>query len=132
MPITLKPERQRSLFAILDIGFADLASGVAGTAIQLPPNAEVVSGSITVNTVFNSATSDTLSLGDSAAGARYANAVNLRALGRTALTVTGYRTLPTTRAITATWTGVGAAPTTGSVRVIVEYLQGHRADLTQD
>lgn len=82
--------------------------------------------------MFNSATSDTLSLGDSAAGARYANAVNLRTLGRTALTVTGYRTLPTTRTITATWTGVGAAPTTGSVRVIVEYLQGHRADLTQD
>lgn len=132
MAVTLNPGRQQSRWAIQTINYADLVSGIAATISNLPVGAMLVGGAIVVNTAFNSATSDTLSLGDSSSATRYANGVNIHATGRTALTLTGYKTLPTTRALQATWTGSGAAPSAGSVELHLEYIVSGRADATQD
>lgn len=132
MPLKISDGRQDSLWAVQTINFNDLTSGVATAVINLPIGAVVVGGAIITATAFNSATSDTLSLGDSASATRYASAANIHATGRTALTLTGYKALTTTRQMLATWTGVGAAPTAGSVDVQVEYLVTDRAEWTQD
>lgn len=132
MPLSINAERQPSRWAVQTINFNDLASGAASAVVNLPVNAMVVGGAIVVNIAFNAGTSDTLSLGDSASATRYASAVNIHAAGRTALTLTGYKALATTRQILATWTAVGAAPTAGSVEIHLEYIVAGRADGTQD
>jgi len=70
MPITLKSDRQQSSWATVDISYADLVSGAAQTAIQLPVNAVVQAGAVVVKTAFNSATSDVIVVGDSASSNR--------------------------------------------------------------
>lgn len=60
--------------------------------MSLPYNSQVVGGEIVVRTVSNDSGTATVSLGDSASATRYASAVNIKALARTALTLTGYKT----------------------------------------
>lgn len=59
--------------------------------INMPINAQVVGGDIAVETVSDETGTATISLGDSSSATRYANAVNLKAAARTALTITGFR-----------------------------------------
>ena len=132
MPITLKSDRQQSSWATVDISYADLVSGAAQTAIQLPVNAVVQAGAVVVKTAFNSATSDVIVVGDSASSNRYRASVSIAAAGRQALTPTGYLTLTTTRGLQVTWTGVGAAPSAGALRLEVEYIVLGRGDANQD
>lgn len=135
MPVTLNANRQSPVYAHVEIGFADLASGVAAKAMQLPANALVIGGFINVKTVFNSATSDVLSLGDAASANRYANALNIHAsTGVQALTPTGLQTSqnPSTNTteLLVTWTGVGAAPTTGALQLVVGYIVVGRSEFS--
>lgn len=132
MPITLNSNRQQSRWATLDVAYGDLVSGVAADAIKLPVGAVVVGGAVVVNTAWNSATSDVLVVGDSASSNRYKTSFSIAATGRTALTPTGYATLSTTRAIQIEWTGTGAAPSAGQLRLEVEYIVPGRGDAAQD
>lgn len=59
--------------------------------IKMPPNAVVIGGDLTVETASNDSGTSTMSVGDSTTATRYANAVNLKAAARTALTLTGFR-----------------------------------------
>lgn len=132
MAITLNSDRQQSRFATVDIAYTDLTSGAAATAIKLPVNAVVISGAVVVKTAFNSGTSDVIVVGDSATSNRYRASVSIASTGRQAFTPTGYVTLSTTRELQVTWTGAGAAPSAGALRVEVEYIVLGRGDANQD
>ena len=130
MAITKNGARQYGLWAEVDFALADLASGVAALAIDIPGNAVVVGGELVIRTVFNSGTSDTFIVGDDGVTNRYANAVNGQTAARTALTLTGYRyTAPNT--IDVTWTAVGTAATAGAGTLRVQYVIKDRAQEVQ-
>lgn len=132
MPIKVNSGRQSSIWVYQPIAFGDVVSGVAQAAVNLPVDAVVVGGALVTITAFNSATSDTLNVGDSANATRYASAANIHTAGRIALTLTGYKTLSTTRQVLVTWTGTGAAPTAGDVILQMEYIVSYRADAVQE
>ena len=132
MSIAVNAGRQSSIWAYQEINFSDLASGIAQVAVHLPVDAVVVGGELAVTTPFNSATSDTLSVGDAAHATRYANAANIHVAGRIALTLTGFKVTSATRQLQVLWTGVGAAPTAGQVVLMVQYIVSYRADAVQE
>lgn len=121
MGITKNASRQEPLMAFVDINFGDLVSGADAPAIQLPANAVVLSGAVTVLTPFNSATSDVLDVGDAGSQNRYLNDANIHAAGHIALVPTGYQTAAQGD-VTVRWVGVGAAPTAGKVRLTLQYI----------
>lgn len=70
--------------------------GAAGAAqifdvIGLPPLATVIGGEVVVETASNDGGTATIAVGDSVNNTRYLGATNIKAAGRTALTLTGYR-----------------------------------------
>lgn len=125
MSIKINPARQEVVVGIVEFGFADVQSGAAAPAIYVPSGAIIVGGSVTVAEAFNSATSDTLDLGDETTANKYAAAVDLATAGRTDLTLDGG--VLGADGLLATWTGTGAAPTAGKVRIELRYLVVGRA-----
>lgn len=122
MALQRKADRQSPLEAIIDISFADPAAyGTAENAIQVPGNAIIVGGDITVLTPWNSATTATLTLGDAASANRYANAVDLKTAARTALTLTGFKHT-VAEWLRANLAQTGAAATAGAARLRVAYV----------
>lgn len=131
MAITFKNGRQSPLVAEGAFAFGDLTSGTGASFIKLPYNSVVLGGYIIVDTVWNSATSDVVDLGDTTDPDRYTtSAVDLTALGLTALTLTGFINTGGLD-FDAEWTGVSTAPTTGAARVYVEYMITDRATEVQ-
>lgn len=128
MPIKRKSGRQHLQHAEVEINYNDIVSGAAERAIDLPAGAILHGGDVVILTPFNSATSDVARVGDVTNNNRYASAdINLAAAAgtRTALTLTGYVATTTEPAVTFKWTGVGAAPSAGKVRLSVLYsVQG--------
>ena len=122
MSITKDSNRQPRLVAMVEVGFADIATGVAAAAVELPGGAIVTGGAVTVITAFNSGTSDVLDVGDSVSANRYLNDFNIHAAGRTPLIPTGYVT-PNVSDVSVTLTAVGTAATAGSVRLEVANVQ---------
>lgn len=107
-------------------GTGSSLSGIPFNLFELPAGAIVLDGDVKVLTAFNSATTDTLSIGDSGSATRYASAVNIKTAARTALTVPA-RQVSGTEKVVATWTGAGAAPTAGLVHVSLQYIIPGRA-----
>lgn len=129
MPITKNTGRQCVQFAYVDIKLADLVSAADVVAIELPPNAVILSGQLVTTEAWNSTTSDVLDVGDSGSQNRYLNDGNIRALGaRVALVPTGFVTVG--NPLTVRWVSGGGVPTTGKVRLEVEYYQLGRAETT--
>lgn len=106
--------------------YADLTTAVAEAAAQLPPNAKVVGGDVTIATAFNYGTSGVIDVGDAADDDRYsATPINLNVAARTALTLTGYKTTaPTDIRITPTLVGVVSA---GAGTLTILYVDENRA-----
>lgn len=133
MPVTTNSGAQDLVVKTATITYANLVSATDYNAIALPINAVIDSGEIIVETVWNSATTDVLDVGDSASQNRYKNDQDIKgATGRFTITPTGYTTLPTTRWVTVRWVGVGAAPTTGALTLVVKYWVKGRAGWAQD
>ena len=132
MPIKKNSSRQELIAAHLTIGFADITTyGTAEPAIDLPGNAVVVGGDVVVTTAWNSATTATLKLGDAADDDRYtAAAVDLKTVGRTALTLTGFKHT-VSEALKALVAQTGAAATAGSARITIQYFVDGRSTFTQ-
>lgn len=129
MPITKNTGRQCVQFAHVDINLADLTSAADVAAIDLPPNAVILSGQLVTTEAWNSTTSDVMDVGDSGSQNRYLNDGNIRALGaRVALVPTGFQTVG--NPLTVRWVSGGGTPTTGKVRLEVEYYQLGRAETT--
>ena len=138
MSIKYKSGRQEVISAEIEVSYSDLVSGVAADAIQVPYGARLVNGDVTVLEAFNSTGSgatDTLVVGDSGDNDRYTgSAINLRSLGHTALTLTGYehtaeqfvKTL-----FTSTPGSGGAAPTAGKFRLSFQYVVKGRVAFSQ-
>jgi hypothetical protein len=123
-------ERQSALVAIQEITFGNIAdTAVAVKAIDLPYGAVVTGGHVIVDEVFNVATSAVLDVGDLTVANRYANDVNLKTLGVTPLTVTGY--LSDGDAVYILPVLVGAAATTGKARIVLSYTIKNRASEIQ-
>lgn len=132
MALRKNSSRQELIVAHLTIGFADPTTyGTAENAIELPGNAILVGGDVTVLTPWNSATTATLKLGDAADDDRYtASPIDLKTAGRTALTVTGYRhTVQEMLKATVAQTGTGA--TAGVARIAIQYYVEGRAAFAQ-
>lgn len=132
MSIKKNSGRQELVVAYLDIAFSDVtAYGLAEDAIEIPGNAVITGGEIVVTEAWNSATSTTLKLGDAADDDRYtATAVDLKTLGRTALTLTGFKHA-TTESLKALLAQAGAAATRGKARIVVNYYVEGRAAFAQ-
>lgn len=104
----------------VDIALADLVSGTALTVMDLPADSVIVGGALTTLQAFNSDTSDVMAVGADATGNRYLNAGNIRAANaHVALVPTGYAQ---SGPLTVTWTSGGGTPTTGKVRLVVQYV----------
>lgn len=127
-PLSLNPSRQYALTAEATIGVANMnESAVPVAAIKLPVGAVVTGGAVIVDTAFDAATA-TVNVGDATTAARYKSAVNVAALGLTALVPTGYvsngdpiRVVPT----------FADAVTVGSMRLQVTYVINGRANEAQ-
>lgn len=89
MPITKSDARQWPLANFIRITYADLDAAAPVALADLAGGEMITGGSITVVTPWDSATSAALSLGDADLATRYASAVDLKAAGRTAFTLTG-------------------------------------------
>lgn len=122
--------RQGVISAYLDIGFANFVSAADTPAIQVPAGAVIVGGDVVVDTVWNSVTSDVISIGDATTFNRYLSALSLQALARTVIVPTGFiHTAPTV--LSFRWVGVGTAPTTGAARVRIDYIRRGRVQFAE-
>ena len=132
MPITKQSGRQELIVAHVNINLADVVNNVAQAAIDLPPNAVLVDGSLVTTEAWNSTTSDVMDVGDATTATRYLTDGNIRALGaRVPLVPTGFIHTATQPALTVTWTSGGGTPTTGKVRLEVTYYVIGRAAFSQ-
>jgi len=122
MPIR-EVSRQTKLALVVDLTYADLPTGVATKVCTLPPNAVVTGGSVNVTVASNAATSESLSVGDTASATQYVNAANSKSTGRTAFTAANLDKRYTAKdEIRVTRTEAGAAATQGTYRLVVEYV----------
>ena len=130
MPITKNTERQSTLLAWVDINLADVATNVqSNVAIDLPVGAVILSGQLITTEAWNSTTSDVMDVGDASSATRYLTDGNIRALGaRVPMVPTGF--ISTGEGLRVTWTSGGGTPTTGKVRLEVEYYIKGRATST--
>ena len=115
---------------VQEIVLADVA-GKSGTdlacGIKLPLGAMVTGGRLITTEAWNSTTSDVLDVGDAGSQNRYLNDGNIRALGAVvALVPTGY-VYPAPAELTVRWASGGGTPTTGKVKLVVEYVVARRA-----
>lgn len=139
MAITLKPGRQMAEVALVDFKLADLTSGTAAHAVQLPPNARVVEAYLRIDTAFNSGTSDALVVqSDEGTPKAY---ISITA-GSGAVAVGTYVNAtgasanqlfknPAQSYIDIKWTGVGTAATTGAGTLVIKYVVDGREQWTQ-
>lgn len=113
------------------INLADVTSGADVSAIDLPNNSVVLSGSLYTTEAWNSTTSDVLSVGDTTTYNRYLSAGNIRSLAALVpLVPTGI--VQPTSGLTVRWVSGGGSPTTGKVRLIVTYVVLGKAEYTYE
>lgn len=132
MPVTKNSARQGVISAFVDFTFADIpTTAIAYAAMDIPLNAIVVGGDLTVTTAWNTATTATLSVGDVTLATRYATTVDLKTAARTALTIAGFTHTNTEKVLNGTTAFVGAAATAGAARLRVDYIVKGRAAFSQ-
>lgn len=106
-----------------------VADALVFDAIPLPGNATVVGGELVVETAYDTGTTATVSVGDSASATRYLGATTLKTAARTALTLTGFRGAGEN--VRLTFAHAGAVPTAGKATLRVQYTVQNRAQETQ-
>jgi len=121
--------RQCVQHASVNINLADVVNNVALEVMDMPPNSVILSGQLITTEAWNSTTSDVLDVGDATTATRYLTDGNIRALGaRVALVPTGFT--GTGEPLKVVWTSGGGTPTTGKVRLEVQYYIIGRAETT--
>lgn len=111
--------------AEVDFGESDIASA-AFDIINLPKNAVIVGGEVVTDTAFDTAGYD-ITIGDATTANRYLTSTDVKALGRTALVPTGYRTAGAPLRLTRVSDDVC---TTGKMTVRVLYVtEGRGTDV---
>lgn len=123
MAITKNAARQDLIMAYVDINLADLTSGVAAAALNLPVGAVITSGELVTTEAWNSTSTDVMTVGDVTTTTRYLTNGNIRALAaNVALVPTGFVQTSTQPTLNVIWTSGGGTPTTGKVRLQVRYF----------
>lgn len=118
---------QRPRAAIQRFGFADIPAA-AEPLFEVPAGAIVTRGSLVVEVAFGSGR--TFDVGDVGDPNRYtASPIDGNTVGRTALTLTGYK--HTATEVVNLTRAAGAAPTAGSGYVEIEYIIEGAMDLVQ-
>lgn len=100
---------------------------VQNATFNVPTNSQIVDFYVDVLTVFDSATSATLSAGLTSGGTQYLSAINVKTAARrpnafSAAQLAAMDDVGTNRTVVATVTSVGQ-PTAGQVRVTLLYVQ---------
>lgn len=103
------------------------ANDVSGTFV-LPPDSQILDFLIDTTVAWNSGTSDTLSIGETAGGTDYVSAVSVASAGREAPTYSATQlgnmaNIGAHTSVVATVTPSGTAATTGTTRVTIRYVQ---------
>lgn len=130
MAITFDSDRQYPMVAIVSFTYADLTDATAENLVELPSDAIITGGQLVIDTAFNSATSDTIAVGDTDTGAAYLSATSVASTGSTAIAGSGTE-LAAGKYVTITWDGTGTAPSAGAGRLIVEYIRNGRSNENQ-
>jgi len=112
-----------SAYATFD--YADCIAATSATAFELfrlPLGATVIGGSFACTTVFNSATSDSMTVGDTDVD-EYVTAYDLTSTGVSKVlgNLLGIAVAAADRPVNAIWTAVGAVPTTGAGNMLLCY-----------
>lgn len=134
MALTKLPARQAVEVAQCDFTYADVTSGTYAAMVDLPIGAIVTGGYLAITTLFNSATTDTFSIGDkigsaSATATTYAaTSADITATGRAAAIVPTGIKMTDAATVGVVWTGTGAAPSAGVGKLVVEYILAERAE----
>lgn len=105
------------------------AAGPVFEPINLPPNAIVVGGDVTVETVSDDTGTATIAVGDSANAVRYLAATSIKTAARIPLVPTGYRGVGENIRVTLANQNANAA--NGKVSLRVLYTITGRAQETQ-
>ena len=122
MAITKDANVQAVVSKTVTINLADVTTGVDYEAMDLPPNSIIQYGDLYTTEAWNSTTSDVLDVGDSASQNCYLNDGNIRTLAaRVPLVPTSF--VHPGGALTVRWVSGGGTPTTGKVRLTVNYIQ---------
>lgn len=122
--------RQYPLVARQKFTYEDLTNGEAEKALDLPGGAIVIGGGLVITEAFDSGTSDAVDVGDEDDVDRYAAAVDVQALGHTALTLDGHKySAPDTVDIILNSTD--GPPSAGEGYLYVEYIMADRAHEVQ-
>lgn len=131
MTFTYDPGRQFPLVAEAVLDYDDLLpTATEVEIIKLPPGARVLDVRLYVDTLFNAAGTDTLSIGDSDSATLYANAVDVSSTG--AKTTSGFgKKYASAETLIATYEHTSTAPTAGSARVEVTYVVEGRVNEIQ-
>lgn len=137
MAITKNSGRQEVIVAMASYALADLTSGTAVAAINLPANARVLDVYNKIGTAFNSGTTDALVIQSNEGTPKAyitisagAGALSAGLTSRAANTNLGFKnTVAST--IDVKWTGAGTAATTGDGVLIVEYVVDGRAAFSE-
>lgn len=122
------PQRQYPLVAELELTLSELATV---QDVELPPGAVVLDIKAYVDTAFNAATTNTLSIGDSGSATRYLNAGSVGSAGVVG-SIAGFgRKYTTAEVIRFTYAQSGAAASAGALRAYVSYAIAGRANEVQ-
>lgn len=145
MAITKRSARQSPISARVDFALADLTSGTAVPAVDLPANARILRTFLRITTAFNSGTTDamviqssegtpkayiTISAGSGALAASKVWSTDPAIAGTASSNVGFINTAAST--LDVKWTGAGTAATTGAGTLLVEYIVDNREAFSQD
>lgn len=127
----LTDARQYPLVAVASFTQAELPTGVAVPAVQLPQGSVVTKIAVVIDTAFDSVTSDTIDVGDASVADRYDSTVNAQTVGQDDGVPTGFETTSSEPEILLTNTQVGGEGSAGAGRLIVEYVIAGRHNENQ-
>ena len=131
MAINKNPYAQDVRVKTVDINLADLTSGIDVAAMDIPANAVILAGHCYTTEAFNSTSTDVLDVGDAGSQARYLNDGNIRsAAALVPLVPTGIA--HPGGSLTVRWVSGGGTPTTGKLRLVVQYITLGRATTTYE
>ena len=144
MAITKISGRQEVISARADFVLADLTTGVAVPAIDLPPYARVKKVTLRITEAFNSGTSDALTVQSNESTpktylviAAASASLPLSKVWDAAAAIAGTTSSnfsfvnPSASTLNILWATVGTAPTTGKGTLLVEYVVDGRAEFSQ-
>lgn len=118
-----------------DDDFGDDSAAQTGVVVELarlPQGARVTGGEIVVETVWDNGTAATVDIGDVTDPDRYTAApIDLTALGRTALVLTGFKVTEVERDVDLDPVFTGANGTQGQAYVRIEYVIEDKANEVQ-